>query len=83
MKRLVEIIWDDAASGQLYKEDFKSSVNLLYEQRTYGRIYNQDKKAITICTSENKCDIDYVVIPNPWIKEIIYYDINGKSKKDS
>ena len=77
MKTLVEVIWMDAAAGCTPKDEFKSSEDLLIEQKTYGRVYDIDDKATTICTSETKYDFDYVVIPNAWIKMQTYHHKDG------
>ena len=80
-KTLVEIIWMDAAAKlSAPKEYLPQPEELLVEQTTYGRIYEIDDNAITICTHENEDEIDYIVIPNKWIKEIKKY-AHRKPKK--
>jgi len=80
MKKLVEILWIDAAENSvpLDELDHTNPEDLLVQRLTYGLLYKQDKKAVVIATTIDFSEVEYIAIPRSWIKKITHYRKNKK-----
>ena len=68
--KIVEVTWLDAmgeSKSQKSKIDNCQPSDLLIINKTYGIFYKEDKKAIIIVQEDSEDDIDFTVIPKPWI----------------
>lgn len=68
---LVEVVWEDAASGNITPDS--SQPSFLLERKSFGKLLYRDKNMIVLVNTEDKYQIEYTAIPKPWIKEQIYY----------
>jgi hypothetical protein len=68
--KIVEVTWLDAmgeSKSPKSKIDSCNPSDLLIINKTYGIFYKEDKKAIIIVQEDSQDDIDFTVIPKPWI----------------
>ena len=68
--KIVEVTWMDAmgeSKSPKSKIENVTPSELLIVNKTYGILYKEDDKAILIIQEDSIDDIDYTVIPKPWI----------------
>lgn len=66
-KSIEAIIWADACQDTIDKEDTKLPIEMLSYSITYGRIYKEDTKAVSLIYSENSEEADVITIPKKWV----------------
>jgi hypothetical protein len=68
--KIVEVTWMDAmgeSKSPKSKIENVTPSELLIMNKTYGILYKEDDKAVLIIQEDSIDDIDYTVIPKPWI----------------
>lgn len=68
--KIVEVTWMDAVGESKCnrsKLDNSNPTDLLIINKTYGIFYKEDKNAVVIVQEDSQDDIDFTVIPKPWI----------------
>ena len=69
-ERIVCVTWLDAmgeSKSSRSKIETCNPSDLLVMNKTYGILYKEDKDAVLIIQEDSPDEIDFTVIPKPWI----------------
>lgn len=75
-KRLTEVVWEDAASGQVNQvvTDSEGAKECMCMQHTYGKIMFRDSERLVLNQGwQENGPVEYTAIPVAWIKEVHHY----------